>query len=56
MAEGRAPEFLTLQDVLGFHRSQLDSWGGQEGVRDLGESWPASETAPRRNYRAENEI
>jgi len=32
MAAG--PEFLTLEDVLEFHRVQLEHWGGQDGVRD----------------------
>jgi death on curing protein len=36
MAAGPDPDFLTLDDVLEFHRVQLDRWGGQEGVRDLG--------------------
>jgi len=29
-------DFLTLDDVLGFHRDQLDRWGGHDGVRDRG--------------------
>ena len=31
-----AIEFLTLDDVLEFHRVQLERWGGAEGIRDRG--------------------
>ena len=30
------PDFLTLEEVLKIHRVQLDRWGGQDGVRDIG--------------------
>lgn len=32
----RAPEFLTLDDVLGFHQTQIERWGGSDGIRDRG--------------------
>lgn len=30
------PEFLTVDEVLLLHEAQLERWGGQPGVRDLG--------------------
>ncbi len=30
------PDFLTTEDVLLLHRDQVDRYGGQHGVRDLG--------------------
>src|ERR1039458_2422819 len=30
------PKFLTLEQVLEIHRVQLDLYGGQDGIRDLG--------------------
>jgi death-on-curing protein len=30
------PEFLTIEEVCALHRVQLERWGGQDGVRDLG--------------------
>jgi len=30
------PDFLTLDDVLLLHRDQVDLYGGEHGVRDLG--------------------
>jgi death-on-curing protein len=31
-----APEFLTVADALHVHRSQIDTFGGEHGVRDMG--------------------
>jgi len=30
------PTFLTLNEILDIHRDQIDRYGGQAGVRDLG--------------------
>jgi len=30
------PTFLTLDEILDIHRDQIDRYGGQAGVRDLG--------------------
>jgi death-on-curing protein len=30
------PDFLTLQDILFLHSDQIDRYGGEHGVRDLG--------------------
>jgi len=31
-----APEFLSLEDVLYIHQNQIETYGGQHGVRDMG--------------------
>jgi death-on-curing protein len=30
------PDFLTVQEILGIHEDQIESYGGAQGVRDLG--------------------
>ena len=30
------PEFLTVDDVLGLHRDQIERYGGDPGIRDRG--------------------
>ena len=30
------PEFLTVADALHIHRNQIDTFGGEHGVRDMG--------------------
>ncbi len=30
------PDFLQVEDVLLFHRDQIDLYGGEHGVRDMG--------------------
>ncbi|OGX27419.1 MAG: death-on-curing protein [Omnitrophica WOR_2 bacterium RIFCSPHIGHO2_01_FULL_48_9] len=32
----RDPEFLTLAEVIGIHANQIELYGGQHGIRDLG--------------------
>ena len=32
----KEPSFLTVNQILSFHHDQLELYGGQDGVRDLG--------------------
>lgn len=36
MEEGPAFTFLSVEDVLSLHAAAIETWGGTQGVRDLG--------------------
>lgn len=42
------PIFLTVDDVLELHEDQIETYGGDLGIRDMGSSNPPSRCLPQR--------
>jgi death on curing protein len=43
------PLFLTLEEILALHQSQIDAWGGIHGIRDPG-ALESAVSAPQNHF------